>query len=714
MLGMRLLTRMLFTDIDSTCIPPCRMVSVEGGRPCYRCVAEREAQQDPPSGAGLRKGEGLITDLEEPAELEMQFGNTHRVREPRDEVTSPEELEIDLSKHRKLVISSNRTKVASGRAGRGKGRSSSKNGHNSPTNQSQLPDTSSEVPVPSESGLPSMSSGNERKFESSSDTRVPHSQSGSYYSTADEKPQLTSLAFSRSVIANDSAFLLQTTAPSEGEEFDLGAEYSDDAFEEDENASDEGESNAREGNWNPSSTAVGSDKRSDQIPEVQPEINLALSDVNEGNSHTAVQEARQSTPQDGKVEPETAMHPSEQSLQHEPRPNAIARVIHQSATLPSILVTPQRQKSSTMRSTLSVSFNARTLENYATSDQELSEVESNHSYSPPRTPEPGEEPLSATMTLEDAQNMLKSSSAYSLGSLLNEKESEYASTVEVSSSEDEDVPDLERKVSEIHSQVGVQDSNMEPGSETGMRAVSSATRLPPGSSPSRVLQDKTSIADDRIIVTSPVHVQSEEEGEEGESPEPNPEAQTRVTLAEERMTEPEVDKSRDRFLGHDKIVIAEIFETPRSSSELKTATESNGSQMSNSNESGSNMPEVNGERSEYKEKSSNQDIVISDEAVRLSPPLPETEIAESRESLHHPESKSRLQAVAETRNLIASESRDAVATGSEVNATAVMGDSDSSVKPRADDVGSGHGSAGTSSQSSLNSVSANSYSSSHT
>ena len=678
---------------------------MEGGRPCYRCVAEREAQQEPSGGAGLEKGEGLITDLEEPAELEMQFGNTHRVQERRDEDVSPVEVEIDLNKHRKPFVSNDSSSRLHIKASsvhmapaREKGRSAPKNGHGSPSDRSQLPDTSSEVLVP---------------------------------------PIAT----------------LHVTAPSEGEEFDLGTEYSDDAFEEDENAADRNGFHTMEGDWNPSSTTVGSNERAYQIPEVQPESNLALSDseadlppavsqespslpatttsgrtpvgppsdtggeketeitplppqasedtpsleggvvhprpmatkcsnqpiredlqadvIEDNNSSKAVV-VQQTALRKEKAESQTAVSPSDQTLQHEPvepRHDGDLKVTRKSDTLPSILVTPERQKSSTMRSTLSVSFGARTLENYATSDQELSEVESDHSYSPPGTPEPGEEPLSATMTLEDAQNMLKSSSAYSLGSLLYEKESEYASTVDMSGSEDEDIPDLERKVSEIHSQVGVRDSTKEESeSETGTRAVgSAATRLSLGSSPSRVLQDKTNIADDRIVVMSPVHVHSEEEeeeeeGEQGESPERTPEAQT-VVMPEEN---PKVNESRNEFLGRDKIVIAELFETPRSSSELKTPTESNGSQTSN-NESGNTTTGANSERSE---ESSNQ---MLSEAVQPSPPLPETDPAGSRESLHPESTESRLQTVIETKS---SEVRDAEASGADFNIKVVTGDSD--------------------------------------
>jgi hypothetical protein len=59
--------------------------------------------------------------------------------------------------------------------------------------------------------------------------------------------------------------------------------------------------------------------------------------------------------------------------------------------------------------------------------------------------------LSASSTIEEAQKMLqKSQSTASLGSLLNEKESTpVESELDLSGSEDEDIPDLERKISDL-------------------------------------------------------------------------------------------------------------------------------------------------------------------------------------------------------------------------------------------------------------------------
>ena len=59
--------------------------------------------------------------------------------------------------------------------------------------------------------------------------------------------------------------------------------------------------------------------------------------------------------------------------------------------------------------------------------------------------------LSAYLTIEEAKKMLqKSQSTASLGSLLNEKESTPAeSELDLSGSEDEDIPDLERKISDL-------------------------------------------------------------------------------------------------------------------------------------------------------------------------------------------------------------------------------------------------------------------------
>ncbi len=59
--------------------------------------------------------------------------------------------------------------------------------------------------------------------------------------------------------------------------------------------------------------------------------------------------------------------------------------------------------------------------------------------------------LSASLTIEEAQKMLqKSQSTASLGSLLNEKESTpVESELDLSGSEDEDIPDLEQKISDL-------------------------------------------------------------------------------------------------------------------------------------------------------------------------------------------------------------------------------------------------------------------------
>ena len=163
--------------------------------------------------------------------------------------------------------------------------------------------------------------------------------------------------------------------------------------------------------------------------------------------------------------------------------------IQNSDTLRSILMSPEKSaalKSSTLRSTFSVSFDTKIITQEASEDEQSSDG----SYTPPSTPQ---EPLSATLTLEDAQNMLKSSSLYSLGSLLR-GESEYASTVEVSGSEDEDFPDLDRKISQIHTEVGIPPSS----SET---QVPSLSQLSPGRPPSRISQDVTHMADDIIDIT---------------------------------------------------------------------------------------------------------------------------------------------------------------------------------------------------------------------
>ena len=67
----------------------------------------------------------------------------------------------------------------------------------------------------------------------------------------------------------------------------------------------------------------------------------------------------------------------------------------------------------------------------------------------PTDDQPANKHLSASLTLEEAQKMLqKSQSNVSLGSLLNEKGSDRASSVDLSESDDdEDIPDLERKIS---------------------------------------------------------------------------------------------------------------------------------------------------------------------------------------------------------------------------------------------------------------------------
>ena len=58
--------------------------------------------------------------------------------------------------------------------------------------------------------------------------------------------------------------------------------------------------------------------------------------------------------------------------------------------------------------------------------------------------------LSASLTIEEATKMLqKSQSNVSLGSLLYEKESDAASSVDLSGSDDEDIPDLEQKISDL-------------------------------------------------------------------------------------------------------------------------------------------------------------------------------------------------------------------------------------------------------------------------
>ena len=133
-------------------------------------------------------------------------------------------------------------------------------------------------------------------------------------------------------------------------------------------------------------------------------------DTNHGSSNTAAV-LQQTLLQNGteeeseKVEPQlTAISHSDPTLQHkptEPQHDGDVKVIHESDTPHSILGTPERQKSSTMRSTVSVSSDSRVLKNNA-SDQELSEIESNLSDSHPGTPHPEEdEPI---VTLEDAQN----------------------------------------------------------------------------------------------------------------------------------------------------------------------------------------------------------------------------------------------------------------------------------------------------------------------
>ena len=268
---------------------PCRMVKAEGGRPCYRCVAEREARQNPSRGAGLEKGEEVITDLEEPARLEMQFGKTHRVQKSRDKVGSVVEA----------------SSVPAG--GQEVGGALPKNGHDCTSDQSwlRLPDTSSEISISSESGLPS--SGSKPQFTSSSDTRVPHSQSDNYHPIPDEKPQYTGPASSHSVTTNTSVLLPHVTASSEkADGFDLRMEYSDDIFE------DKGfNENAMEGDRNPSSVMVGSDEHLDQIPEVQPEISLAISDSETDLPTTA----RESLPIPASVDGSTGVGPPSSTVE---------------------------------------------------------------------------------------------------------------------------------------------------------------------------------------------------------------------------------------------------------------------------------------------------------------------------------------------------------------------------------------------------------------
>ena len=58
--------------------------------------------------------------------------------------------------------------------------------------------------------------------------------------------------------------------------------------------------------------------------------------------------------------------------------------------------------------------------------------------------------LSASLTIEEAKKMLqKSQSTASLGSLLNEKENTPGSDLDLSGSEDEDIPDLEQRISDL-------------------------------------------------------------------------------------------------------------------------------------------------------------------------------------------------------------------------------------------------------------------------
>lgn len=70
--------------------------------------------------------------------------------------------------------------------------------------------------------------------------------------------------------------------------------------------------------------------------------------------------------------------------------------------------------------------------------------------------------LSASLTIEEAKKMLqKSQSTASLGSLLNERENTPGSDLDLSGSEDEDIPDLERKISDL-----IDGDNDETGDKT--------------------------------------------------------------------------------------------------------------------------------------------------------------------------------------------------------------------------------------------------------
>ena len=104
------------------------------------------------------------------------------------------------------------------------------------------------------------------------------------------------------------------------------------------------------------------------------------------------------------------------------------------------------------------------------------------------------------------------------------------------------------------------------------------------------------------------------------SPEQGAEVQILVTL-KESTTDTKAGRSRDEFMGHDKIVISEAFETPQSSSELNTL---NG-QLNNISESDDTNERSLTEVSSVSEECSEppEDLRIS-EVIRPLPELNQT------------------------------------------------------------------------------------------
>ena len=180
--------------------------------------------------------------------------------------------------------------------------------------------------------------------------------------------------------------------------------------------------------------------------------------------------------------------------------------------------------------------------------------------------------LSASLTIEEAKKMLqKSQSTASLGSLLNEKESTpVGSDLDLSGSEDEDIPDLEQKISDlIDGDSGETGDNTQENAEAGKVNEKEDDIVDSMGSEDKVESQKAA-------TPQPVLGNDKETTRAEENTESQEDTETAMVPASEKETAGAEEKTEDAetavILGNEKECVEQPSEEIKSEDQDKTST----------------------------------------------------------------------------------------------------------------------------------------------